>query len=145
LKYSVNLDLSGEAIRQGIDIIRQFIGARLLRGSSISDLHSGRLIGTGGTIKSIGTILLGEPYDNEKAVNGLSLQKHQIDGIFSSVCKLGMKEKMNITWLNPKRADVIVSGLVILRTIMEEYGFKCITISSQGVLEGLIGEYIRLA
>lgn len=101
-----------------------------------------RLIGTGGTVKTIGTIFLKEDYQNEKAVDGLRISKAEIEAIYNSLLKTSLLERRQIVGLNPKRADVIIAGAVILLTILNTYGFPEMTISSQGVLEGFVSEFV---
>lgn len=101
-----------------------------------------RLLGTGGTVKTIGTIFLNEDYQNETAVDGVVINKTSIEAIYSSLLPKNLSERQQVNGLNPKRADVIIAGLIILITILNIYGLQELTISSQGVLEGFIGEYL---
>ena len=70
------------------------------------------------------------------------LSLNEVKYIYSTLAKLSLEERKNYIGLNPKRADVIVSGVIILLEVMETYNIDEITISSQGILEGFIEDYL---
>jgi len=107
------------------------------------DLCGLQLVGTGGTIKSLGTIFFHEDYANENKINGRVLSIHDIEMLLDMLSKLDIESKKNIIGLNPKRADVITLGITILHIIMKKFNIEEIKISTQGVLEGFIIDYIE--
>ena len=109
----------------------------------LSDLSGLQLIGTGGTIKSLGTISIDQDYSNESIVNGKVIKRLEIERLFDRLKLLSIEEKKKLTGLNPKRADVITAGIYILLTIMKRFNIDQIKISTQGVLEGFVAEYIQ--
>lgn len=113
-----------------------------LRGSSLSSFNGIELIGTGGTVKTIGTMLLKKDYKDEKSINRLEVNLNDIMSIYNLLEKLSIEQRRNIIGLNPKRADVILSGILILTTVMKSYNISNITISSYGVIEGYIKDYL---
>lgn len=107
------------------------------------DLSGLQLVGTGGTIKTLGTLFYQQDYSKEKTINGKVIKKYEIDLLFSMLKLLNIESKKKLTGLNPKRADVITSGIRILLSIMDKFNIEEIKISSQGVLEGFIAEYLQ--
>jgi exopolyphosphatase / guanosine-5'-triphosphate,3'-diphosphate pyrophosphatase len=102
-----------------------------------------QLVGTGGTIKSLGTIFFQEDYTNETIINGRVILRHDIGLLFDKLKLLDIERKVGLVGLNPKRADVITTGVSILLTIMKRFSLDGITISTQGVLEGFIIDYLK--
>jgi exopolyphosphatase/guanosine-5'-triphosphate,3'-diphosphate pyrophosphatase len=100
-----------------------------------------QLIGTGGTVKTLGTMIRRENYENESAVHGLTIEREQIEQLYHNLVKLTIAERESIPGLNPKRADVIVTGVLILLTVMREFDLRRIMVSSAGVLEGFLEDY----
>lgn len=107
------------------------------------DLSGLQLVGTGGTIKTLGTLFFQKEHSKEKTINGKVIKKYEIELLFSMLKLLNVESKKKLTGLNPKRADVITSGIRILLSIMNKFNIEEIKISSQGVLEGFIAEYLQ--
>jgi exopolyphosphatase/guanosine-5'-triphosphate,3'-diphosphate pyrophosphatase len=63
--------------------------------------------------------------------------------VFSKLKLLNIDSKKKLIGLNPKRADVITSGIRILLSVMDKFSLEEIKISSQGVLEGFIAQYLQ--
>lgn len=107
------------------------------------DLSGLQLVGTGGTIKTLGTLFYQKDYKKEKSINGRIIKKYEIELLFSLLKLLDIESKKKVIGLNPKRADVITSGIRILLSVMNKFNIDEIKISSQGVLEGFISEYLQ--
>ncbi|QNU65829.1 Ppx/GppA family phosphatase [Ruminiclostridium herbifermentans] len=107
------------------------------------DLSGLQLVGTGGTIKTLGTLFYQKEHSKEKSINGKVIKKHEIELLFSMLKLLNIESKKKLIGLNPKRADVITSGIKILLSVMDKFNIEEIKISSQGVLEGFIAQYLQ--
>lgn len=100
------------------------------------------LIGTGGTIKSIGTMNMNLNFKSESMINGTKVTKDSITKFFDDISEKNIEERMKVAGLNPKRADVIEAGFIILLYVMNNFEINEITISSVGVLEGFIENHL---
>ena len=107
------------------------------------DLRGLQLVGTGGTIKTLGTLFYQKDHTKEKTINGKVIKKYEIELLFSMLKLLNIDSKKKLIGLNPKRADVITSGIRILLSVMNKFSLEEIKISSQGVLEGFIAQYLQ--
>ena len=97
-----------------------------------------KLVGIGGTITSLSAMNQGlEVYSMEKVHNS-KVCKKELEKILQNLKKMTLSDKKTIKGLQPKRADIITAGVVILDIIMEKLEFKEITISENDNLEGLI-------
>ncbi len=101
-----------------------------------------KLLGVGGTIKSVGTMLMKGDYRSENTVHGKVIYRTDIESIYNSLIKQNIDQRGKIPGLDPKRADVIVAGITILLTIMRTFHFDEIIINSFGVLEGFMENYL---
>ena len=52
-------------------------------------------------------------------------------------------ERRAIVGLQPKRADVILAGACIVRTIMDKLGLRLFTVSDRGLRHGVLVERFR--
>ncbi len=101
-----------------------------------------QLIGTGGSIKSIGTLFSDVGYKEEKAIHGVRVSKTMVETIYKMLSVLPIDERRKLKGLSPKRADTIIPGVLILLSAMEASGAEEITISSMGVIEGFLAYYL---
>ncbi len=112
-----------------------------------SDLHrlEGRpapdaIVGMGGAMTNITAVKLGlERYDPD-AVQGAILDRADIDRQIEMYRTRDLDARRTIVGLQPKRADVILAGACIVRTVMEMLGQHTVTVSDRGLRHGLLGE-----
>ncbi|HEX2947354.1 MAG TPA: Ppx/GppA phosphatase family protein [Clostridia bacterium] len=128
---------------QDISRISGYVKEKLIGIPSIAPQNA-MLIGTGGTIKTLATIYSAVDDWDEKSINGMIVPRKAVLDIFQELAGMNIEARKKVKGLNPKRADVIITGLLILLSIFEVYEANEITISSYGVLEGLVEDYIGL-
>ena len=112
-----------------------------------SDLHrlDGRpapdaLVAMGGAVTNITAVKLGlDPYDPD-AVHGTILERADIDRQIEQYRSRDKDGRRTIVGLQPKRADVILAGACIVRTVMEKLGQERVTVSDRGLRHGLLIE-----
>ena len=96
------------------------------------------LVGMGGAITNITAVKLGlDPYDPD-AVQGAILERSDIDHQIELYRSRGADGRRAIVGLQPKRADVILAGACIVRTVMEKLGQDAMTVSDRGLRHGLL-------
>ncbi|MEK6672863.1 MAG: DUF2007 domain-containing protein [Nitrospirota bacterium] len=108
---------------------------------TITLISEGLLIGTGGTITTLASIDLGlDEYDGEKVhMHVIPLQKLLI--LRDMLISLPFDKRKGIKGLEPGRADLIIPGILLTIRVMEILGFKEITVSDYGLLEGILLEF----
>ena len=112
-----------------------------------SDLHrlEGRptpdaLVGMGGAMTNITAVKLGLARYDPDAVQGAILSREDIDRQIEMYRTRDLDARRTIVGLQPKRADVILAGACIVRTVMELLGQDTVTVSDRGLRHGLLGE-----
>lgn len=98
------------------------------------------IIGTGGTITTLASLDLKlAEYDPER-VHMHRLPIGKLYRIKNVLVSLPLRERANITGLEPCRADLIIPGIMLTIRLLEL--FKCdeITVSDYGLLEGILKE-----
>lgn len=98
------------------------------------------LVGMGGAITNITAVKHGLATYDPEVVQGTVLDQAEIDrqiGLYRSRDAAGRRE---IVGLQPKRADVILAGACIVRTVMDKLGRDSLTVSDRGLRHGLIVE-----
>ncbi|MBF7096919.1 Ppx/GppA family phosphatase [Alkalibacter sp. M17DMB] len=108
-----------------------------------NDMVDLTLVGIGGTITSISSMNQGlECYDSEK-IDKSVVKLSEIDDIYNGLVGLEIDEIKKIKGLEEKRADIILPGILIIKTLMEYGDFQSITVSDSDNLEGAIAYKIK--
>ena len=92
-----------------------------------------RLIGTGGSATILARMegAMAEFDRNKIEATPLTLEGIRRD--LESQWQMTQAERQNIVGLPPKRADVILTGVAIYESIMEQFGFKDMIVSTRGL------------
>jgi len=94
--------------------------------------------GVGGTITTAAAVKLAlEEYDSSKIEN-LKLEYFELENIINRLADLDLKARKKIKGLQPKRADIITAGLIILKTILNYINVKELYVSDHDLLYGLL-------
>ncbi|MBN1300434.1 MAG: Ppx/GppA family phosphatase [Melioribacteraceae bacterium] len=114
---------------------------------SIKHLGFGYIVGSSGTIQSFGSIYsaMNNNGSNEmKILNNLEIPYDDIYEIYSLIIsKSKPAERKKIPGLEQKRADIIVSGAIILQSILESLNAGSITLSGFALREGIIIDTLK--
>ena len=103
-----------------------------------------RVIGTSGTILSLGTMAAHAETGRAPAeLRNLRIPARQIHRIRKQVVSLGLQQRLKLPGLEPKRADIVVAGAVLLDTILRRLGATEITLCDLALREGLILDYVE--
>lgn len=103
-----------------------------------------RVIGTSGTILSLGTVATAiEKGTVPPEVRNLRVSAKSIRRTRKIVTDLGLKERVQLPGLDPRRADLTVAGAVLLDTLLRKLKADEITLCDLALREGLILDYIN--
>lgn len=120
------LDMAASRVRDGL--------------SGTSYRNFGVLIGTGGTVTNIASIIAGiDEYDKEK-IHGFSVGIGQLEMLMAKLAALNSSDRRSVTGMEAGREGIILQGALILREIMVYGGFTNCLVSTKGVRYGVICE-----
>jgi exopolyphosphatase/guanosine-5'-triphosphate,3'-diphosphate pyrophosphatase len=98
------------------------------------------LVGMGGAITNLTAVSLAlDPYDPDR-VQGAVLERSEIDRQTELYRTTGTEDRRSIVGLQPKRAEVILAGACIVRTVMDKLGADRLTVSDRGLRHGVLAE-----
>ena len=102
-----------------------------------------RVIGTSGTILSLGAMASAERRRAADELRNLRVSARQIHRLRREVTTRSISERMKLPGLDPRRADLVVAGGVLLDTILTRLNAADITLCDFALREGLVLEYIQ--
>lgn len=97
-----------------------------------------RLVGVAGTVTTICAVARAiDPYDAER-VHGAQLTAQEITATLDRLCAMPLAERRALPGLQPKRADVIPAGAMILDAAARRMGAQEVWVSDRGLRWGLL-------
>ena len=127
--------------RRLVKHISKEIGAHL---DSIAARRFDRVIGTSGTILSIGALALSEEglLDTD-ALRNRRVSAKAVHRLRKRLTSMDLDARLHIGGLDPRRADIIVAGTVLLDSALKRLGAEDITLCDLALREGLVLDYIH--
>ncbi len=99
-----------------------------------------RVVGIAGTYTTVAAISLAMHDYDPTRVHGLELTLAELERVATLVASKPHTERLKITGLHPKRADVIVAGARLAAESVRALGADRVTIGDRGVRWGLLAE-----
>jgi exopolyphosphatase / guanosine-5'-triphosphate,3'-diphosphate pyrophosphatase len=96
------------------------------------------LVGMGGAVTNLTAVKLELATYDPDAVQGAVLDRAEIDRQIERYRSRDAEARRAIVGLQPKRADIILAGACIVRTVMEKLGQQTLTVSDRGLRHGLL-------
>ncbi len=138
VRYTEQFRLAGAVTSEALEAAVAAISADLSRldGRPAPDA----LVGMGGAITNITAVKHGLATYDPDVVQGTVLDRAEIDRQIELYRSRDAEARRAIVGLQPKRADVILAGACIVRTVMEKLGQDTLTVSDRGLRHGLLVE-----
>ena len=102
----------------------------------------GRLVGVAGTVTTLSAVDQALPRYDPERVHGAALALADVERLAGTLAALTVRERAALPGMEPKRADVILAGALVVAEAMRATRFDRLTVSDRGVRWGLL--YDRL-
>lgn len=101
------------------------------------------LLGTSGTVTTLGGIFLDLPRYDRRRVDGLWMADHEIDGVIDDLVTLNYSERATHPCIGRDRADLVLAGCAILEAIRRAFPSPRLRIADRGLREGILMNLMR--
>jgi exopolyphosphatase/guanosine-5'-triphosphate,3'-diphosphate pyrophosphatase len=98
------------------------------------------VVGMGGAVTNLAAVMHGLVSYDPNVIQGSVLDRREIDRQIELYRTRGADERRVIAGLQPNRADVILAGALIVRTVLTLLGAESLTVSDRGLRHGLLAE-----
>jgi exopolyphosphatase / guanosine-5'-triphosphate,3'-diphosphate pyrophosphatase len=102
-----------------------------------------RVIGTSGTILSLGALVLAEAGARTEELRNQRVPFKALHKLRKRLTASNIQERLRFPGMDPRRADLSVGGVIVLDTILAQLGAAELTLCDLALREGLILDYIR--
>ena len=125
-------------------IVKHVIGEIDRYCAQIVEAGFDRVIGTSGTSLSMGAVAATATRGAiPSELRNLHISAKQVRRLRKEMMNLDLEQRLHVPGLDPRRADIIVSGVVLLDTILRRLGAEEFTLCDLALREGLVLDYIR--
>ncbi|MGC3997918.1 MAG: Ppx/GppA phosphatase family protein [Anaeromyxobacter sp.] len=128
--------------RDGVTALRDAARAALEGAAALAPAPGARMVGVAGTVTTLAAVAQALPRHDAGRVHGAALARGEVDALVDRLAPLPLAQRAQVPGMEPKRADVIVAGAVVVSEAMRRFGFEALTVSDCGVRWGLL--YDRL-
>jgi exopolyphosphatase/guanosine-5'-triphosphate,3'-diphosphate pyrophosphatase len=137
-RFTERFELDRAVPKETVIAARQAIAADLSRldGHETPDV----LVGMGGGITTMAAVKHSLERYNPDVVQGTELDAAEIDRQIELYRTRSADERREIAGMQPKRAEVMLAGACIVRTVLDELGSGSLVVSDRGLRHGLIVE-----
>ena len=102
-----------------------------------------RVIGTSGTILSLGAVALSDGGDRLEDLRNRRVSAKALHKLRKRLTQFNIEERLAMPALDPRRADLSVAGSVLLDTIIKRLGAEEFVLCDLALREGLVLDYIH--
>ncbi|WP_370644939.1 Ppx/GppA phosphatase family protein [Microvirga sp. ACRRW] len=138
----------------GIDVTRQSFElmveevSDLLSGFALAAAEAGRaknfhLLGTSGTVTTVGGIHLGLARYDRRKVDGMWMRNREISTVINRLLHSNFQQRAENPCIGKDRADLVLAGCAILEAIRRAFPSDRLRIADRGLREGILMNMMR--
>ena len=101
------------------------------------------LLGTSGTVTTVGGIFLGLPRYDRRRVDGLWMRDSDVSGVIDRLIDTGFDQRASNPCIGRDRADLVLAGCAILEAIRRAFPSDRLRIADRGLREGILMNLMR--
>ena len=130
---------NGPAKRKQMDELREYVALELEQASWLA--QSGRrLVGIGGTVRSLATAVQRAAGLPSNGVQGMVIERVALDELVERLAALPVAERSSIPGIKPARADLILAGAIVVEGVLDAGSFDGLEATEAGLREGVFFE-----
>jgi len=130
---------NGPAKRKQIEELREHVARELEQASWLAQTGR-RLVGLGGTVRSLATAAQRAAGLPSNGVQGMVIERAALDELVERLAALPAAERSTIPGVKPARADLILAGAIVVQGVLQAGGFDGLETTEAGLREGVFFE-----
>jgi exopolyphosphatase/guanosine-5'-triphosphate,3'-diphosphate pyrophosphatase len=145
VRVTEKCDASGISSPAQLDKLRRYVDRVLKRAVGKTPFVPSMFYGTGGTFTALASMIMAREGQAGQPMWGFRVTGAQIRHLVTDLAQLTLEKRKKVPGLNPARADIIVSGLVVIERIMSHLHVNVVQVHTRGVRDGLLLEMVQAA
>jgi len=136
VRLTEQFGLDGPVIREDLEKALDVISGELGRLDHIP--RPDTLVGMGGAVTNMTAVMHGLAVYDPEVVQGSVLSSDEVDRQIELYRSQDSEARRRIVGLQPRRAEVILAGACVVRTVMDKLGRDTLSVSDRGLRHGLL-------
>jgi exopolyphosphatase/guanosine-5'-triphosphate,3'-diphosphate pyrophosphatase len=134
-------DVTPESYRAMIEEVSAHLGAFAAEhGLNLYGMH---LLGTSGTVTTLGGLHLGLARYDRRKVDGIWMNDIEISHAIARLCGMDYQKRAANGCIGVERADLVLAGCAILDAIRRAFPMPKLRVADRGLREGMLVEMMR--
>ena len=138
VRFTEDFGLGGAVASERIGEARAAIASELDRLDGRPSPEA--LVGMGGAVTNMAAVKHGLATYDPDVVRGTVLDRAELDRQIEQYRSQDAEARRSIVGLQPKRADVILAGALIVVTVLDKLGVDSLTVTDRGLRDGVLAE-----
>ena len=125
-----------------VDSVRSMLGVFAERHGMLRHIATGnvQMLGSSGTVTTLGAIHLGLSRYERSAVDGLTMTSESVNDIIRTLLAMSLRERLDHPCIGSERSDLVLAGCAILDAICRIWPMRSLRIADRGLREGMLIE-----
>jgi exopolyphosphatase / guanosine-5'-triphosphate,3'-diphosphate pyrophosphatase len=102
-----------------------------------------QMLGSSGTVTTLGGLHLQLPRYSRMHVDGLTLSFAEIDRLSGTLLRMSYRERSDNPCIGSQRADLVLSGCAILEAVRQTWPVGRLRVADRGIREGVLASLIE--
>jgi exopolyphosphatase/guanosine-5'-triphosphate,3'-diphosphate pyrophosphatase len=104
--------------------------------------HAGwdRTIATSATASAVASAVARVPRSKREEIDRLRIPAPQVRKMYEKIAEMGLPARRKVTGIGPRRAEIIVPGVAVLSSFLQEFRLPAFYYSRAGVRDGIIAD-----
>lgn len=132
------VDVSDETFEAMIDYVTDELGDFIAQAKSQRRCPHFHLLGTSGTVTTVGGVFLNLVRYDRRRVDGLWMADSDIDATITRLRAMSYAERVANGCIGTERADLVLAGCAILEAIRRAFPAPRVRIADRGLREGIL-------
>jgi len=107
------------------------------------NLYGMHLLGTSGTVTTLGGLHLGLARYDRRKVDGIWMNDIEITQVIARLCGMDYQKRVANGCIGAERADLVLAGCAILDAIRRAFPLPRLRVADRGLREGMLVEMMR--
>ena len=139
VRVSEECGLGDKCAGRRLERAERYVDAELKRHARKPALLPSMVYGAGGTFTALASMRLAQEQGGEDvSVRGYRVNRADVRHLLSDLARMSLEERCKAPGLNPRRADIIVAGLLVIERILRHFRVNEVQVHTGGVRDGLL-------